>query len=134
MKTVITKVSTQKISRLLTKNGFCRVEGTMNWSEAFDLEDKYSSGIAVYSCDIRGEYNDDTAAYCKKMLDLLLENGYSIPVVYENCFYVSGIFDQKATQALAKQNLFDAINSARSILGSQMDEILLAALQGKVSL
>jgi hypothetical protein len=135
METVITKVSTQKISRLLTKNGFCRAEGTHRFrSEAFDLENKYSSGIAVYSCAIGGEYNDDTAAYCKKMIDLLLENGYSIPVVYDNCFYVSGIFDQKATIELAKQRLMEAINEYRTVLGGQMDEILLAALQGKVSL
>ena len=134
METVITKVSTQKISRLLTKNGFCKAEGIDNWSEAFDLENKYSSGIAVYSCEIRGEYNDDTAAYCKKMIDLLLENGYSIPVVYDNCFYVSGIFDHEATVKLAKERLFESINEYRTVLGSQMDEILVAALQGKVSL
>ena len=76
MKTVITKVSTQKISRLLTKNGFCKSEGidVDNWSEAFYLKDKYSSGIVVHSSAIRGEFNEDTAAYCKKMLDLLIEN------------------------------------------------------------
>ena len=134
MKTVITKVSTQKISRLLTKNGFCKAEGIDNWSEAFNLKDKYSSGIVVQSCAIRGELNDDTAAYCKAMVDLLIANGYAIPTIYDNCFYVSGIIDQKATIELAKQRLIDSINEYRPILGGQMDSILVAALQGKVSL
>ena len=64
---------------------------------------------------------------------VLIEAGYVIEQ-YELGILIEGKPDIKATQDLAKQNLFDAINSARSILGSQMDEILVAALQGKVSL
>ena len=135
MKTVITKVSTQKISRLLTKNGFNKAEGIDNWSQSFELEKKmYDEAIVVRSCKIRGEYNDDTASYCGLMIDLLISNGYSIGTVFANEFYVDGILDHEATTELAKQRLFDSINEYRTVLGGQIDEILIAALQGKVSL